>query len=52
MGIQEGFVLTYVNKKPVGSVNDIAAILKDSEGGVFIEGVDRKGSRSYYAFGM
>jgi len=52
VGIQEGFVLTYVNKKPVGSVNDITAILKDSEGGVFIEGVDRKGSRSYYAFGM
>jgi Do/DeqQ family serine protease len=52
VGIQEGFVLTNVNKKPVGSVNDIAAILKDSEGGVFIEGVDRKGSRSYYAFGM
>lgn len=52
VGIQEGFVLTYVNKKPVDSVKDIAAILKDSEGGVFIEGVDRKGSRSYYAFGM
>lgn len=52
VGIQEGFVLTYVNKKPVASVKDITAILKDSEGGVFIEGVDRKGSRSYYAFGM
>ena len=52
VGIREGFVLTYVNKKPVGSVNDIATILKDSEGGVIIEGVDRNGSKSYYAFGM
>ena len=52
VGIREGFVLTSVNKKPVDSVNDIAAILKDSEGGVIIEGVDRSGSRSYYAFGM
>ena len=52
VGIQEGFILTSVNKKPVGSVNDIAAILKDSKGGVIIEGVDRNGSRSYYAFGM
>jgi len=52
VGIQEGFVLTYVNKRPVGSVKDITAILKDSEGGVIIEGVDQKGSRSYYAFGM
>jgi len=52
VGIEEGFVLTSVNKKPVSSVKDIDTILKDSEGGVIIEGVDRNGSRSYYAFGM
>lgn len=52
VGIEEGFILTMVNKKPVSSVKDIALILKESEGGVIIEGVDRKGSRSYYAFGM
>jgi Do/DeqQ family serine protease len=52
VGIQEGFVLTSVNKRPVSSVKDIAEILKDTEGGVIIEGVDRNGSRSYYAFGM
>jgi len=52
VGIQEGFILTSVNKRPVSSVKDIAEILKDTEGGVIIEGVDRNGSRSYYAFGM
>lgn len=52
VGIPEGFILTSVNKKPVSSVNDITSILKETEGGVFIEGVDRKGSRAYYAFGM
>ncbi len=52
VGIQEGFILTSVNKKPVNSVKDISEILKDTEGGVIIEGVDRNGSRSYYAFGM
>ncbi len=52
VGIQEGFVLTSINKKPVNSVKDIAEILKDTEGGVIIEGVDQNGSRSYYAFGM
>jgi len=52
VGIQEGFILTMVNKKPVSSVKDIRSILKESEGGVIIEGVDRKGSRAYYAFGM
>ena len=52
VGIREGFVLTSVNKKPVSSVKDIADILKNTEGGVIIEGVDRDGSKSYYAFGM
>ena len=52
VGIQEGFVLTSVNKRPVNSVKDISDILKDTEGGVIIEGLDNNGSRSYYAFGM
>jgi len=52
VGIEEGFILTTVNKKPVRSVKDITSILKESEGGVIIEGVDRKGSPAYYAFGM
>jgi len=52
VGIKEGFVLTSVNKKPVNNVKDIANILKDTEGGVIIEGVYPDGSKSYYAFGM
>jgi serine protease Do len=52
VGIREGFVLTAINKRPVNTVKDIADILKDAEGGVIIEGVDRSGSRAYYAFGM
>jgi serine protease Do len=51
VGIREGFVLTSVNKKPVSSVNDIASILNESEGGIIIEGMDRNGSKAYYAFG-
>ncbi|MBN2697667.1 MAG: Do family serine endopeptidase [Bacteroidales bacterium] len=52
VGIREGFIVTFVNKKPVNSVKDITDILKDAEGGVIIEGVYEDGSRSYYAFGM
>ncbi len=52
VGIKEGFVLILVNKRPVNSVKDIEEILKDTEGGVIIEGVDKTGSRSYYAFGL
>jgi len=51
VGIKEGFVLTSINKKPVGSVKDITDILKNTEGAIIIEGVDQKGSRNYYAFG-
>ena len=51
VGIREGFVLTTVNKKPVSSVNDIASILNESEGGIIIEGMDRNGSKAYFAFG-
>ena len=51
VGIREGFVLTTVNKKPVSNVNDIASILNESEGGIIIEGMDRNGSKAYYAFG-
>lgn len=52
VGIKEGFVLTSVNKRPVNNVKDITEILKNSEGGVIIEGVDEKGVKSYFAFGM
>ena len=52
VGVKEGFILTSVNKKPVDSVKDITDILKNSEGGIIIEGVDQNGDRSYYAFGM
>jgi Do/DeqQ family serine protease len=52
VGIEEGFVLTSVNKMPVGSVKDITDILENTEGAIIIEGVDQKGSKIYYAFGM
>jgi serine protease Do len=51
-GIKEGFILTSVNKKPVNDVNDITKILQNAEGGVIIEGLDRAGSKFYYAFGL
>ena len=51
-GIKPGYVVTSVNKTPVSSVKDITGILEKAEGGVIIEGVDQRGSRTYYAFGM
>jgi serine protease Do len=51
VGIKEGFIVTSVNKKPVGSVKDITDILDNTEGAIIIEGLDQNGSRSYHAFG-
>ncbi len=52
VGIEKGFILTSVNKKPVNSVSDIEGILKDAKGGVIVEGIDHRGAKSYFAFGM
>ena len=52
VGIREGFILTSINKRPVNSVKEVAEILQNTEGGVIIEGFDRSGSKSYYAFGI
>ncbi len=52
VGIKEGFILTSINKTPVYNVNEVVEILENTEGGVIIEGVDRSGSKSYYAFGI
>lgn len=51
--MQEGFIITKVDGKPVKSVEDLTAALKGKEGGVMLEGVypDRPGSY-YYAFGV
>jgi Do/DeqQ family serine protease len=51
VGVKEGYILTSVNKKPVGSVKDITDILENSEGAIIIEGVDQEGSKIYFAFG-
>lgn len=52
VGIKEGFIITSVNKTAVNSVKEVAEIIKNTEGGVIIEGVDKSGAKSYYAFGI
>ena len=50
--IEEGFIITRMNDKQVASVADIKAILENSTGGVYIEGVYPNGAIAYYAFGL
>ncbi|MBP7508564.1 MAG: Do family serine endopeptidase [Prolixibacteraceae bacterium] len=52
-GIRKGFIITYVNKTPVYSVEDINQIIqKSSGGGVLFEGVYPNGEEAYYVFGL
>lgn len=51
--MQEGFIITKVDGKPVKSVDDLTAALEGKSGGVMLEGVyeDIPGVH-YYAFGL
>ena len=51
-GVRQGFIITQVNNKPVNSVDDLDKIIKNTKGGVYIEGIYPDGVVQYYAFGM
>jgi Do/DeqQ family serine protease len=51
-GIQEGFIITAIDKKKINSLEDIKSSLETKNGGVLIEGVYPNGMRAYYGFGM
>ena len=51
-GIKTGFVIQFINDKPVYEVKDISDIINNVRGGVYIEGIYEKGKTFYYAFGL
>lgn len=51
-GIREGFIVTYIDKKTISSINDVLKALENKKGGVLIEGVYPNGMRAYYGFGI
>jgi len=52
IGVQEGFIITGVDKKKIYSTKDIEAALENKRGGVLIEGVYPNGMKAYYGFGI
>jgi serine protease Do len=52
IGIREGFIITSIDKKAVGSPEELKQILENKKGGVLIEGVYPNGMRTYYALVM
>ncbi len=51
-GVQNGFIVTSINSKPIYSSTDIENALAGQSGGVLIEGVYPNGMKAYYGFGI
>jgi len=51
-GIEEGFIITRIDKERISSADDIKEIMKDKRGGILMEGVYPNGTRAYYGFGL
>ncbi|MCU0443801.1 MAG: trypsin-like peptidase domain-containing protein [Microscillaceae bacterium] len=48
--IEEGFIITAINRRPVHEPSQVEGILAEIEGKVYIEGVTKEGQRGYYSF--
>lgn len=51
-GVAPGFVITFIDKKPVSRPTEVERIVKSAKGGILIEGMYPDGRRAYYALGM
>jgi Do/DeqQ family serine protease len=51
-GVKEGFIITHINRKEVGTPKEIQDMLQDTHGGVYIQGIYPDGEVAYYAFGL
>ncbi|MFM9027071.1 MAG: Do family serine endopeptidase [Bacteroidota bacterium] len=51
-GIQEGFIITHIDKRPVRNTDDLSSALRAKQGGVLIEGIYPNGRKAYYGFGL
>jgi Do/DeqQ family serine protease len=52
VGIQEGFIITSIDKKKITCTKDIELALTNKKGGVLIEGIYPNGMKAYYGFGI
>ena len=51
-GLEEGFIITNVNKKPIFDVNDFKREIGNARGGILVEGIYPNGESAYYVFGL
>jgi len=51
-GVHEGFIIMYIDKNPVKTVDDLNYILNGKKGGTLIEGIYTNGQMAYYGIGL
>lgn len=51
-GLNEGFIITNVNKKPIYEVNDFKREIGNARGGILVEGIYPNGETAYFVFGL
>ncbi|QIA08016.1 Do family serine endopeptidase [Draconibacterium halophilum] len=51
-GLEKGFIITTVNKKPIYEVSDFKREVGNARGGILVEGVYPNGKSAYYVFGV
>jgi len=51
-GIEKGFIVTKIDRQPIGSMKDLTAALNNARGeGTLIEGIYPNGEKAYYGLG-
>jgi Do/DeqQ family serine protease len=48
--MQEGFVITHINRQAVTKPKDVEDLLSDLQGKIYIQGVSKDGTKGYYSF--
>ncbi len=50
MDIEEGFIVTYINKVPIKDAETLTDILTKIRGRVYLEGVNKRGRKEYFRY--
>ncbi|MCS6967160.1 MAG: Do family serine endopeptidase [Cytophagales bacterium] len=50
--VQEGFIITHIDKKPVSTIDDLKRLLAKNKSKFLLEGIDKKGERTFFGIGF
>lgn len=51
-GINQGFIITHLDQKPVKTPEDVVEFFNTQKGGVLVEGIYPNGMKGYFGFGI